>query len=411
MDVLKRPWILDTLTAAFQGRSGDEYTTTDGELIVIGNKKQFVQLTQIKSAEPVWVATLSDRMVLITAEFSKSCVSTFEMCGQPLTQFRGGVFQLKGYKFVFRDRNVAQGVTLKQPLENYNSGIPIPEKPLASTLTSGLKIIVDDMEFLGGAGTHVFDKPRAVGNFKELQQLLQQLRTKKSLLPGTRASSSSSRRHPVNMEHDGESSSQPFVTQAHAMTHSSDSEDSCGSVVSQQFDEDDSSLQFATHTHRQPRSKSHKSSLSRKWEQSEPATLGQNTGDIEDVTGSRKRTKAIRDYSDLEFPGATSCAPIRAAQNRDVGKGQFINAPPSSPPAQPQIHNECHCPKKEVLLESQIAKPLLSLHPGWGGMTEVTAQMAKIPLDQQKKLEKSGCTFSLNVCIQYYIFPTPKYRL
>jgi len=46
MDLLKRPWILDTLMGAFQGRSGDGFTITDGELVV-GNKKPYVQLIRV----------------------------------------------------------------------------------------------------------------------------------------------------------------------------------------------------------------------------------------------------------------------------------------------------------------------------------------------------------------------------
>lgn len=49
---------------------------------------------------------------------------------------------------------------------------------------------------------------------------------------------------------------------------------------------------------------------------------------------------------------------------------QHLNAPPSSPPVQ--------------------TRPL---HPGWEGMTEITAQMTEIPEDQRKELEKPGCTY------------------
>lgn len=364
----------------------------------------------------MWVATLSDKRVRIAAEFSESCVSAFEARGKPLKALRGGVFQLKNYKFVLRGHDTARfdgGVTLQQPLGDQNAGISIPEKSLASALTSSVRIIIDDMVFLSGEGNPEFGEPRAVGQFKELQQLLRQLPVKKSLLPGlksrTSANATSNRRRSVMVEHDGESSSQPFATQAHTMMHFSDSDDGCESIASQLFDDGDSTLQFATQAHQQPRSKAHKSSSSKVGGQPETATLDPNASDVASVTGVHNRTKAIHDYSDLEFSGTMSSAPIRAAQNHGAGEGLSMNAPPSSPPAPPQMHDQSSRSKKKVLLEPQIAKPLLPLHPGWEGMTEVTARMAKIPQGQRKKLEKSGCTFSPNVCIHILYLPNSKY--
>ena len=63
-------------------------------------------------------------------------------------------------------------------------------------------------------------------------------------------------------------------------------------------------------------------------------------------------------------------APTEAHQQRRSESPQPLNAPPSSPPVQ--------------------TRPL---HPGWEGMTEVTARMAEIPEDQREELEKPGCTY------------------
>ena len=98
-----------------------------------------------------------------------------------------------------------------------------------------------------------------------------------------------------------------------------------------------------------------------------PAISYDSSDDDDDDDDDDGRLSVISQHFGEDSALQTTAGAYRQPRS---GSLQHLNAPPSSPPVQ--------------------ARPL---HPGWEGMTEITAQMTEIPEDQRKELEKPGCTY------------------
>jgi hypothetical protein len=396
-DVLK-PWIVERLRAAFEGRPADINATADGELAVSNRKKQVVQLIevcagiisaplvrmltlmpfQVKSLDPTAVAILSDREVLIKAEFTESCISALQkLHGKQFSEFGKALFQLRGYKIVFRGSSAElyhRGDTLLQQVDGrITAGTQCGNDLQISKVDSHLRMVVDDMKFLSEDINHTVGSPKPVVENEGVRKLVGLVPVKESRLKTLPAKSESNPVPLPNQKHGGgsrkapktpvHSSSQPFATQA-------------GQGPYRESDQDDAS------TISQPESVGRDDGLSSQ----PPVHGGLQSAANPDKSKSKGRT-TIQDYSDLEFPGSASGVIVGGAP---TGAPAMTDIPPSSPPVRHGLSVRLEKGHPELSRTDPT-----SLHPGWDGMTEVTSEMARIPNDQRKKLGKPGCMYFL----------------
>jgi hypothetical protein len=243
---------------------------------------------------------------------------------------------------------------VQQVEERFAPGEHRTNDPRISKASSELRMIVRSMKSLGADGNPVIGKPKPVNKNETIRRLLRLVPVKESRLPTLPAKTESKPVTSTNEtpESPVNSSSQPFATQAGpGLYQDSDEEDDDASVISQQ-----------------------------------------RTSVKPENTKSEKR--AARDHSDLDFTGAQGVPPSsplarkpkakkRAAQDHsDLDFTGAQGVPPSFPPV------------RSIRPGSKSSKANSTrLDPGWGEMTEVTWEMARIPKDQRKKLKKNGCTY------------------
>lgn len=372
----------EKIRAINQGWFGDPFSRVDDADLS----------TQVESLDPV-VAVLTDKDVSVTAEFTDSFISRFDKeRGKPLTQFSKAVFQLERYEFVFCGSDAAlfvNGGTFKDQLigrytgggKQRQDGSPQPRPKC----TVELRLIVDSMTYQSGEGNPIFGSPKNVGKHPDIRELMGRLPVKESLLPARSVASTepkppvTSRKGSVkkkceDLEFASDLSSQPFATQAVGMPHPSEGEDDeddededgdedeggvdeddDSSLASQQLvsesegDDSDGSI-FATQAHQLPARKSSKPSLSSP--DSSSNTPSQSGADRISVARGKAHKKAPDDEDDDKLDSArvsTGTSPARKAGHQS------------------------------------------SLHPGWKGITEVPAEFATIPEDQEKLLDEPGC--------------------
>jgi hypothetical protein len=345
---------------------------------------------KVKKLKPTAIACLSDGEVYITAEFTESCIADLHKAhpGKPFSGYGNGFFHLLSYEIIFVGSSAELfekgDTTLVQQVEGrFTPGEHGTNEPRISKASSELRMIVRSMKSLGADGNPVIGKPKPVNKNETIRRLLRLVPVKESRLPTLPAKTESK---PVTSTNETpaspvNSSSQPFATQAGpGLYQDSDEEDDDSSVISQQG------------TSVKPEKPKSKKRAARDHSDLDFTGAQGVSPSSPSARKSKAKKRAAQDHSDLDFTGAQGVPPSspsarkpkakkRAAQDHsDLDFTAAQGVPPSSPPV------------RSIRPDSKSSKANSTcLDPGWGEMTEVTWEMARIPKDQREKLEKTEC--------------------
>jgi hypothetical protein len=270
------------------------------------------------------------------AEFTESCIADLLKAhpGKPFSGYGNAIFHLISYQIIFSGSSAElfeKAVTFAQQAEERfapgDNGRNGSRTPASAR--SHLRMVVRSMRSLGADGNPVVGHPKSANRNETICRLLQLVPVKESRLPPPRAKIESK---PVTRTNKNNGTGGRKTSESPINSSSQPFATQVRPGLYQDSDEEDD----------------------------DASVISQQGGSVKPEKPKSKK-RAAHDYSDLDFPGA-----------------QVV--PPSSPPV------------RSIRTSSQSSKANYSrLHPGWGEMTEVTREMARIPKGQRKKLENSGC--------------------